>query len=65
MFPTQFKAKSNSAWQYWTSGAVDESLLKSRQAMANGQSVYINGCQVYTLKMEDGWEWNVLQGWKT
>lgn len=63
MLPSKYQPKVGDSWYPWVSGNVDTSMLKMKQSHS-GQPAYINGCQTYALKTDNGREWNVKEGWK-
>lgn len=64
MAPTKFQPKLNGPWLPWANGSVDNTQLREKAKAANGQPVFINGCELFALRFENKTEWNVKDGWK-
>lgn len=64
MVPKEFQAKREGPWRQWVSGAVNADMLRFKLKEANGEPVYLNGCGCFSVRMDNGSEWNVIDGWK-
>lgn len=63
MMPKLYQAREEGDWQKWIKGHVDSSMLNRKQD-PHAPNVYVNGCLVYALKMENGRLWNCKTGWQ-
>ncbi len=63
MTPDKYQAKHEGSWYNWTSGHVDTDDLR-RKISKSIEPIYINGCQVFALRFNNGQEWTTKEGWK-
>lgn len=65
---SKYTAKEGGPWHIWTSGYVDNYVLKAKLSYAkynHQRYIILNGCLVHSLKMEDGREWDCVNGWRS
>lgn len=64
MVPKSYQTSREGPWRQWVSGTVNSEMLRFKLKEADGKSVYLNGCEVYSIKLDNEQVWNVVDGWK-
>jgi len=64
MAPKAYQAVRDGPWRQWVSGPINSDMLRFKLKEANGEPIFLNGCETFAIRLDNEQVWNVIDGWK-